>query len=97
MIRRHTYPRTRAAARVLSATDRRVLAELDEKPGLGERALAQQAALAQNRMRLIDAQPKEWRDLLNDYPHQIVATCAESMGDPARVRRYLEMRFGRAV
>ena len=36
MTRRLAYPRTRAAARLLTYADRRALAELDEKPGLGE-------------------------------------------------------------
>lgn len=73
------------------------LAELDAKPGLGERALQQQAALAENRMRVIDAQPAEWRALLNDYPHQIVACAAESLGHPVAVRRYLERAYGKPI
>ena len=84
--RRHFTPATRARLR-----------ELDEKPGLGESALQQQSSLAVNRLSVIDRQPKEWRDLLNDYPHQIVACAAESLGNPEAVRRYLERAHGKTI
>lgn len=84
--RRHFTPAMRARLR-----------ELDEKPGLGERALQQQSVRAMNRLSIIDAQPEEWRALLNDYPHSVVAEAAEAYATPQAVRRALERRLGKAI
>lgn len=76
---------------------RRRLEECDAKPGLGDDVIERQADAAVRRMRVIDAQPEAWRELLNEYPHQVVAVVAESVGDPTKARRVLEARTGRSL
>ena len=83
--------------RRFTPTMRRRLAELDDKTGLGDDVIEAQADAAQRRMAVVDAQPKAWRRLLNQYPHQIVAVVAESAGTPAKARRVLKDRLGRPL
>ena len=76
---------------------RRRLRELDEKPGLPCEIIRQQSGVAQSRMSIIDRQPVEWRALLNDYPHNVVAEAAELYATPQAARRALERRLGKAI
>jgi hypothetical protein len=76
---------------------RRRLRELDDKPGLPDQIIDRQSGVAQSRMAIIDRQPAEWRTLLNDYPHSVVAEAAEVYGSPEKARRALEQRLGKAI
>ncbi len=71
---------------------RRRLAELDDKTGLDPALWTIQKQKAEGRLRVIDAQPEAWRQLLNDFPHQEVAELAERLSSPAEVRRFLERK-----
>lgn len=76
---------------------RRRLRELEEKSGLPRAIIDRQSGVAQSRMSIIDRQPAEWRVLLNDYPHSVVAEVAEAYGSPQAARRALEQRLGKAI
>jgi hypothetical protein len=75
------------ARRRKSVVVNRRLAVLESLTGLGDDILDQKKAEADARMAVIDRQGAEWRDLLNRYPHKIVADWVERypMGELKRL------------
>jgi len=69
--------RNRSVRRLKTVAANRRLAELETLTGLGDDILDTKKAEADKRMAVIDRQGPEWRDLLNRYPHNMVAAYAE--------------------
>jgi hypothetical protein len=65
----------------------RRLAAVERLPGLDPKIIDKAKEAAVNRMAVVDRQNREWRELLNRYPHQTVASYAEhySMRDLKRI------------
>ncbi len=66
-------------------------------PGSDPKIWREQKAAAERRMAVVDQQPPEWNALLQDFPHQQVATVADHTASPQEARRMLEERFGKAI
>ena len=76
---------------------RAALADLADKPGMGERFWEKQKRESDRRMEIIDAAPREWRDLVNAYDPDAVADLAGAGYGADRAERMLAARMGPAV
>lgn len=56
-----------------------------------------QRQAAVRRMAIIDASPREWRDLINDYPMQTVAEIYAMGRSAEHARKQLVFLFGEPV
>jgi hypothetical protein len=73
------------------------LIDLADKPGMGARFWADQKRESERRMRIIDAAPREWRDLVNAYPQDAVADLAGAGYGAEQAARRLTARMGKVI
>lgn len=55
---------------------RRRIVALDAKPGMKPRFWEKQKRESERRMAIIDEAPRIWRDLVNDFDHDVVSELA---------------------
>lgn len=79
--------RSQIRRRLKAAQINRRLAELENLTGLDPEVIDEAKVAADRRMAVVDRQSVEWRDLLNRYPHNVLAVYAESMSMPELKRR----------
>jgi hypothetical protein len=76
---------------------RDALRALADKPGMGDRFWADQKRESERRMQIIDAAPREWRDLVNAYDQDAVADLAGAGYGVEQAARRLIARIGNAI